>query len=121
MDKILTCGSNLSKVFYNLTLNESEHDILSKLPFLTRALIFKNAYRQAFDERIKDYRNFVRDAPELRKLDDFSGHGTHISGIILNLTCHSEIYIGKVPKEKEIGDQEADPEAIAELCKFYFK
>lgn len=58
------------------------------------------------EKRIRDYAQWV----ENPKVEDVSGHGTHIAGIILNMTQNVELYIGRFT---ELGKpNEADKDKV---------
>ncbi|KAJ8117107.1 hypothetical protein OPT61_g1614 [Boeremia exigua] len=55
------------------------------------------------DDRIGDYQVFVENSDT----QDHCGHGTHIAGIILQLTENAHIYVAKVTDEAEADDKNA--------------
>ena len=58
------------------------------------------------DLRIKDAQSWVQGPPN----EDTSGHGTHIAGIILDLTRNADIYIGRITETKNLSDLTRIPE-----------
>jgi hypothetical protein len=47
--------------------------------------------------RIRDFKDFVHeDFPK-----DMSGHGTHIAGIILDLSSNTHVYVGRVVESQK--------------------
>lgn len=52
-------------------------------------------------ERIKAYRNFVGQPGEDMDVTDYSGHGTHIAGLILGIAPRAELYIAKTSTGQE--------------------
>jgi len=56
--------------------------------------------------RIKDKMSWVQGPAD----DDRSGHGTHIAGIILDLTSNVDLYIGRITEKRNISDISHIPE-----------
>lgn len=58
---------------------------------------------QLLAARIKGYKSFV---PGEEASVDKSGHGTHIAGIVLDLTRNVELYIAKIFSRRVLDQQE---------------
>ena len=52
--------------------------------------------------QIKEYRSFVKD--EIDPVDK-AGHGTHIAGVLLDLTTNVDLYVGEVSTTKKFEDR----------------
>ncbi|UNI18714.1 hypothetical protein JDV02_004967 [Purpureocillium takamizusanense] len=52
-------------------------------------------------ERIKACRNFVGEPGQEEDVTDYSGHGTHIAGLILGIAPRAELYIAKTSTGQE--------------------
>lgn len=61
--------------------------------------VLREWYHEATNHegRIRDFKDFVHgDTPK-----DVSGHGTHIAGIILDLSSNTHVYIGRVVESQK--------------------
>jgi subtilisin family serine protease len=67
-----------------------------------------NSDIDAQSDRIMDIRSWVdgQTAVKTKRGEDVSGHGTHITGIILDLAPNVDLYIARVTKTRELPDTE---------------
>lgn len=47
------------------------------------------------DPRIKEMRSFIKNTAK-DDIQDKSGHGTHVLGLLLNIATHADIYVAKI-------------------------
>ncbi|KAH7371575.1 hypothetical protein BKA66DRAFT_183758 [Pyrenochaeta sp. MPI-SDFR-AT-0127] len=64
---------------------------------------------------ICDHKSFINDDPTV----DHSGHGTHIAGVILDLTTNIDLYIGQVMKSRKSEDKRPIIEALIHARKIW--
>lgn len=87
-----------------------------KVAILDTGLDMRHLFIQARGERIKDIRSWVNDLdgrqdPSTR---DVSGHGTHVTDLLLDVAPDCDVYIARIAEHTPIG-----PDLIAKVCTEY--
>lgn len=81
-----------------------------KIAILDTGLDYEHPEIWACRDNIKDSHNWLPEGPE-NVAQDLTGHGTFVTGLLLDCAPDADIYIAKVANKKL-----ATPRIIAEVC-----